>query len=94
MPYKINNGYKPGPDGEYHKMCLMNMRTVGMGQLLRKVWVYCRVGNGDGFTGDDGYGDFTGDEIFTGDITSDKIFTGEAFSPVKLIWTHCREVIF
>ena len=43
-----------------------------------------RDGNGDGFTGDGGDGDFTGDEIFTVDITGDKIITGEAFSPMKL----------
>ena len=40
--------------------------------------------NSDGVTGDGGYGEVTGDKIFTGDITSDKIVTGEAFSPVKL----------
>ena len=43
-----------------------------------------RVWNGDGFTGDGGDGEVTGDKIFTGDITGDKIVTGEAFSPVKL----------
>ena len=41
--------------------------------------------SGDGFTGGDGYGDITGDEIFTGDITGVKFGTGEAFSPVKLL---------
>ena len=48
-----------------------------MGQLLRKVWVYCRVGNGDGFTGDDGYGDFTSDKIFTGEIYLDTLSGGD-----------------
>ena len=43
-----------------------------------------RVDSGDGVTGDGGYGEVTGDKIFTGDITGDKIVTGEAFSPVKL----------
>ena len=37
--------------------------------------------SGDDFTGGDGYGDITGDEIFTSDI---KFGTGEAFSSVKL----------
>ena len=41
--------------------------------------VKIRVDSGDGFTGDDGDGDITGDKIFTGDITGDKIVTGEAF---------------
>ena len=41
--------------------------------------VKIRVDSGDGFTGDDGDGDVTGDKIFTGDITGDKIVTGEAF---------------
>ena len=50
--------------------------------------------SGDDFTGGDGYGDITSDEIFTddiigvkfgtGDITGFKFGTGEAFSPVKL----------
>ena len=43
-----------------------------------------RVDSGDGVTGDGGYGEVTGDKIFTGDITGDKILTSEAFSPVKL----------
>ena len=46
--------------------------------------VFNRVDSGDVVTGDGGYGEVTGDKIFTGDITSDKIVTGEAFSPVKL----------
>ena len=40
--------------------------------------------SGDGFTGGDGYGDITGDEIFTGDITGVTFGTAEAFSLVKL----------
>ena len=47
-------------------------------------YITCRVDSGDGVTGDSGYGEVTGDIIFTGDITGDKIVTGEAFSPVKL----------
>ena len=45
--------------------------------------VFGRDYSGDGVTGDGGYGEVTGDKIFTGDITGDKIVTGEAFSPVK-----------
>ena len=66
--------------------------VIASGPFCAKVAI--RVWNGDGVTGDGGDGDFTGDKIFTGDFTGDKIVTGEAFSPVKLIWTHCREVIF
>ena len=47
--------------------------------------VNSRDGSGDDFTGGDGYGDITGDEIFTGDITGVKIGTGEAFSAVELL---------
>ena len=47
-------------------------------------WGLTRDCSGDGFTGVDGYGDITGDEIFTGDITSVKFGSGEAFSPEKL----------
>ena len=47
--------------------------------------VFHRVVSGDGVTGDGGYGEVTGDKIFTGDITGDKIVTGEVFSPVKLV---------
>ena len=49
------------------------------------------VGNrdcsGDGVTGDGGYGDITGDKIFTGEVTGYGIVTGEAFSPVKFIYS-------
>ena len=44
-----------------------------------KTSIKFRVVSGDGVTGDGGYGDVTGDKIFTGD----EIITGEAFSPVN-----------
>ena len=60
----------------------MGLITLILASLFEMV--KARVVSGDGFTGDGGYGEVTGDKIFTGDITGDKILTGEAFSPVKL----------
>ena len=36
-----------------------------------------RVVSGDGVTGDGGYGDVTGDKIFTGDLTGEDFVTGD-----------------
>ena len=44
--------------------------------------------SGDGFTGGDGYGDITSDEIYTIDTTGVNFGTGEVFSPVKLFQKH------
>ena len=44
--------------------------------------------SGDGYTGGGGYGDITGDKIFTGDIYGVNFGTGEAFSLVKLFHTN------
>ena len=67
----------------YAKCVCVSPKTVIISNTFNMINV--RVVSGDGVTGDGGYGEVTGDKIFTGDITGDKIITDEAFSPVKLI---------
>ena len=62
----------------YAKCVCVSPKTVIISNTFNMINV--RVVSGDGVTGDGGYGEVTGDKIFTGD----KIVTGEAFSPVKL----------
>ena len=68
----------------FHYFIFYLKHLISKSELQITTFVNIRDWNGDGVTGDGGYGEVTGDKIFTGDITSDKIVTGEAFSPVKL----------